>query len=45
MLVTLGFAFIVILIKDNFDHLEMKLLTIALFVFLGHLSYDTAKKI
>jgi hypothetical protein len=41
----LGFSFIVILIKENFDHLEVKLLTVLMFIFLGHITYDTAKKV
>lgn len=45
VLVVLGFSFIVILVKDNFDHLEVKLLTVLMFLFLGHLTYDTAKKV
>jgi hypothetical protein len=45
VLMFLGFSFIVILIKENFDHLEVKLLTVLMFIFLGHITYDTAKKV
>lgn len=45
VLVILGFSFIVVLVKDNFKHLEVKLITILLFLFIGHLTYDTAKKV
>ena len=45
ILAILGFSFIVILLRDNFDIFQVKLIAITLLLFIGHISYKTAKKL
>ena len=45
ILAILGFSFIVILLRDNFDIFQVKLIAITLLLFIGHASYNVAKKL
>ena len=45
ILAILGFSFLVILLRDNFDIFQVKLITIVLLTLVGHLTYNTAKKL
>jgi len=45
VLAILGFAFLVILLRDNFNIFKVKLITIVLLTLVGHLTYNTAKKL
>jgi hypothetical protein len=45
ILAVLGFSFLVILLRDNFDIFQVKLITIVLLTLVGHLTYNTAKKL
>jgi len=45
VLAILGFSFLVILLRDNFDIFQVKLITIVLLTLVGHLTYNTAKKL
>lgn len=45
ILAILGFSFLVILLRDNFEIFQVKLITIVLLLFIGHATYNTAKKL
>jgi len=45
ILAILGFSFLVILLRDNFDIFQVKLITLILLLFIGHATYNTAKKL
>jgi len=45
VLAILGLSFLVILLRDNFDIFQVKLITIVLLTLVGHLTYNTAKKL
>jgi hypothetical protein len=45
ILAVLGFSFLVILLRDNFEIFQVKLIAIIILLFIGHISYNTAKKL
>ena len=45
VLAVLGFSFIAVLLRDNFDVFQVKLIAITLLLFIGHSSYNVAKKL
>ena len=45
VLSVLGFSFLVILLRDNFEIFQVKLIVAVLILFIGHATYNTAKKL
>ena len=45
ILAVLGFSFLVILLRDNFEIFQVKLIAITILLFIGHASYNVAKKL
>ncbi len=45
VLAVLGFSFIAILLRDNFEIFQVKLIVVTVLLFIGHVSYNTAKKL
>ena len=45
VLAILGFSFIAILLRDNFEIFQVKLIVVTVLLFIGHVSYNTAKKL
>jgi hypothetical protein len=45
ILAVLGFSFIAILLRDNFEIFQVKLIAITILLFIGHASYNVAKKL
>lgn len=45
ILAVLGFSFVVILLRDNFEIFQVKLIVAVLILFIGHATYNTAKKL
>ena len=45
VLSVLGFSFVVILLRDNFEIFQVKLIVAVLILFIGHATYNTAKKL
>lgn len=45
ILAILGFSFLVILLRDNFEIFQVKLITIDLLMLIGHSTYNAAKKL
>jgi len=45
ILAVLGFSFLIILLRDNFEIFQVKLIVVTILLFIGHISYNTAKKL
>jgi len=45
ILAILGFSFLVVLLRDNFEIFQVKLIVGVLLTFIGHVTYNIAKKL